>query len=311
MLDLTTTDGEYTSTDKLVTGPSESLTTIADSLPNFDSDGKKLAGALFCMNNIPVTVDHTDATGDLNDQTLTQLKFGKALTPNKMFLLSQAHLVEGGEGVGARAPSSARVGEDYYVEATHIRWRFTTPDFTVASGKQPHHEYRFIVFRQRKPTLQRDHNPTGDAAQWLNFNYDLFSGYQGRRVGWSGHRRHQEFDGDEVYDNSPVDFRINNVNQAQKLTTDDIMTMPLNDADYVIMRDERFFLGAEHGKSHYETTTRFDWSDPGSTSEANLIDGMDDGKNYDWWFLILGTTNDSVTPNLNMVVRGTTAVTSA
>lgn len=308
LLDATVTAGEYTSANVFVRTPSESLSTITGDF-NFDENGKKLSGALFCMNNIPVTVDHTDASGDINDQTLTQFKFGKALVPNKMLLLSQFTRTEGNE---THVPSTAlRIGEDFYVESTHIRWRFTMPDFTVASGKQPHHEYRFIVFRQRKPTLQRDHNPTGDAAQWLNFNYDLFSGYQGRRVGWSGHRHHQEFDGDEVYANSPVDFRINDVAQAQKLTTDDIMTMPLNDADYVVMRDERFFLGAEHGKSHYETTTRFDWSDPGSTTSRNMIDGMDDGKNYDWWFLILGTSNDAVSPNLNISVRGTTAVTSA
>lgn len=167
VLDLTTADGEYTSADKLVIAPSESLTTIADSLDNFDSNGKKLAGALYCMNNIPVTVDHNDSSGDINDHVLTQFKFTKALTPNKMFLLSQHTRTE------TEAPATERtlerLGEDFYLEATHIRWRFTMPDFTVASGKQPHHEYRFIVFRQRKPTLQRDHNPTGDSAQWLNF----------------------------------------------------------------------------------------------------------------------------------------------
>lgn len=308
LVDATTTTGEYTSTDTFVRTPSEALSTITGDF-NFDENGKKLSGALFCMNNIPVTVDHTDATGDINDQALTQFKFGKALVPNKMFLLSQKQTPESSEG--PTMSSAIRIGTDFYLEATHIRWRFTMPDFTVASGKQPHHEYRFIVFRQRKPTLQRDQNPTGDHAQWLNFNYDLFSGYQGRRVGWSGHRHHQEFDGDEVYDAAPVTFRINDLNQTRKLTTDDIMTMPLNDADYVIMRDERFFLGAEHGKSHYETTTRFDWSDPGSTTENNMIDGLDDGKNYDWWFLVLGTSNDAVSPNLNISVRGTTAVTSA
>lgn len=308
VIDATTSAGEYTSEAKLVRTPSESLSTITGDF-NFDENGKKLSGALFCLNNIPVTVDHTDAAGDINDQTLTQFKFGKALVPNKMLLLTQNSHDEGGEP--RHFTSAVRVGEDFYVESTHIRWRFTMPDFTVAAGKQPHHEYRFVVFRQRKPTLQRGHNPTGDHAQWLNFNYDLFAGYQGRRVGWSGHRHHQEFDGDEVYSAEPVDFRINNTAQSQKLTTDDIMTMPLNDADYVIMRDERFFLGAEHGKSHYETVTRFDWSDPGSESQPNMISGMDDGKNYDWWFLLLGTSNDSVSPNLNISVRGTTAVTSA
>lgn len=308
LVDTTTTDGEYTHAAKLVQQPSQAISPIADSLDNFDSAGKKLSGALFCLNNIPLAVDHTDAAGDINDQVLTQLKFAKALTPNKMLMLTQNSYSEGVEG---SPPTSMRIGEDFYLESTHLRWRFTMPDFSVASGKQPHHEYRFIVFRQRKPTLQRDMNPTGDHAQWLNFNYDLFAGHMGRRVGWSGFRRHQEFDGNEEYQSGSATYRLLDVSQNQKLTTDDVLTMPLNDADYVIMRDERFFLGAEHGKSHYETVTRFDWSDPGSTVNANMIDGLDDGKNYDWWFLILGTTNDSVSPNLNISVRGTTAVTSA
>lgn len=298
---------EYVDDEKLIATPPVSLETF-QSNPNL-SMNKALRGALFCLNNIPLTVDETDNLDSLNNQYFTQYKFAKALTPHKMLLLSQSKVSEGTEDL----PSSySRVGEDFYLESTHIKWRFTMPDFTVASGKQPHHEYRFIVFRQRKPTLQRDFAGSTNEGQWLNFNYDLFSGFAGRRVGWSGYRKHEELDYAEAYVNAALIVTgPNGTTTSMKLTTDDLMTLPLNDADYVIMRDERFFLGAEHGKSHYETVTRFEWTDPGSTPHYNLVKGLDDSKNYDWWFLLMGTTNDDVSPDLNISVRGTTALTSA
>lgn len=299
---------EYADNDKYISIPQTGLAPIVTQ-SNF-TNTKALAGALFCLNNIPLTVDHNDDITDINNQVFTQYKFQKALIPHKMMLLSHASTSEGDETLAHG--STVRVGEDFYLESTHIKWRFTMPDFSVAAGKQPHHEYRFIVFRQRKPTMQRAFGGDTTGGQWLNFNYDLFSGYEGRRVGWSGHRQHEIFDESEGYVAAPVYTTVGGQAAAAfRLTTDDIMTMPLNDADYVIMRDERFFLGSEHGKSHYETTTHFDWSDPGSCTSYNMVEGLDASKNYDWWFLILGTTNDDTSPVLNISVRGTTAVTSA
>lgn len=301
--------GDYNHINKFIQSPQYELQSIA-SAANFYAN-KKLSGALYCLNNIPVTIDHTSgSTTAMNDLDFKQCYFEKILPPNKMLLLSSATTSEGDEPTSAAANS--RIGEDFYLESTHIRWRFTMPDFTVVSGKQPHHEYRFIVFRQRKPTVQRGFAKDTTHGQWLNWNYDLFSGYMGRRVGFEGYRKHEEFDDGESYAQGPRSaYTANGVTCSHKLNTDDVMTMPLNDADYVIMRDERFFLGAEHGKSHYETVTRFDWSDQGSTSQYNMVEGLDDSKNYDWWFLILGTTNDDQEPRLDIQIRATTAVTSA
>lgn len=316
--------GEYADANKFVGQPSQTLTQInannqklenfqPDSEPGQDhpDDSKQLAAAVFCLNNIPMTVDHNDTSGDMNQHVLQQAKFDKlGCTINKMMLLYHGYTDEASDTVSV--PTEYRVGADYYVESTHIKWRFTMPDFTVSSGKQPHHEYRFIVFRQRKPTYQREGNNSDKSArQALNWNYDLFNGYNGRPVGWSGYRQRDKFDGKEDYIEGPFQYRVGNVPVAQQLNTDDIMNLPVNDADYVVMRDERFFLGAEHGKSHYETVTRFDWSDPGSVASYQLDQGMDDAKNYDWWFIILGTTNDDTAPKLNIHVRGTTAITSA
>lgn len=300
---------DYEDVNKLAQVPQTGLSVIPEVTGAFDQGGKVLAGSVFCLNYIPLTVDHTDSTVDLNSHKFRQVKFDKALVPNAMQLLTQPTVPESSESL--HSITRYRIGEDFFLESTHIRWRFTMPDFSVASGKQPHHEYRFIVFRQRKPTLQRGENPNGDNAQWLNWNYDLFAGYHGRRVGFCGFRKHEAMDGDEAYLQGGLTHRTNYQDIIIPYTTDDFMTLPINDADYVVMRDERFFLGAEHGKSHFETVTRFEWNDQGSGSDPNLVPNLDDGKNYDWWFLILGTTNDDTTPNLNISVRGTTAITSA
>lgn len=320
------TDGEYTTVTKFVGQPSLGLTQINHNnlkLENFNADSevgqdntdsnKQLGAAVFCLNNIPLTVDHNDTSTNFKDHVLQQSKFDKlGCTINKMMLLYQGYVHEGSEENTTAVSTGWRVGSDYYVESTHLKWRFTMPDFTVSSGKQPHHEYRFIAFRQRKPTYQREGNNSDTSArQALNWNYDLFNGYNGRPVGWSGYRQREQFDGSGLYIEGPLEYRVGNVAVSQQLNTDDLMTLPVNDADYVVMRDERFFLGAEHGKSHYETVTRFDWSDPGSINSNQMDQGMDDGKNYDWWFIILGTTNDGTAPKLNIHVRGTTAITSA
>lgn len=281
-----------------------------------DVSDKSIGAVVLTLDNVPLTIDHTDNSTDINGMSFERKKFEKALGPvHPMGLLTQVAYPEANEN--KLASTRNRVGEDFYLESTHIKWRFTMPDFTVPSGKQPHHEYRWIVFRQRKPTLGPGTDPSAQSVQWLNWNYDLFNGYNGRPIGPSGFRRREQFDGEEDYIATPVtqDFTVDpgeGICSIQpKLTADDLMTLPVNEADYVVMRDERFFLGAEHGKSHYETVTRFDWSDPGSTDDSRMIQGLDESKNYRWFFLLIGTTNDSVQPSLNISVRGTTAITSA
>merc|ERR1711971_357932 len=50
----------------------------------------------------------------------------------------------------------------------------------------------------------------------------------------------------------------------------DLMTMPLNKNDYVVMRDVRFFLGQAQGKSHFEDVFDFDFNDPINTADTDL-----------------------------------------
>lgn len=89
------------------------------------------------------------------------------------------------------------------------------------------------------------------------------------------------------------------------------MTLPLNDTDYVIHTDERFFMGREHGKSHYEKIVSFDWSERGSTNADDMQDGLREGFNPNWVMMLLATTNDNVAPNVNYHITQVTSVESA
>ena len=109
--------------------------------------------------------------------------------------------VEEGNETTASVYSDVRIGEDFYLNATHVKMRFTMPDFGSISGTvQPHHEYRLIIFRNRLPTVTEDTDHQAmDGQSFINFHYDLFNGYVGRRCGLQGYRQHEEFDNAEHY----------------------------------------------------------------------------------------------------------------
>lgn len=175
-----------------------------------------------------------------------------------------------------------------------------------------------------------------DGVSLANHGYDLFMGQAGRPRGFIGWRQHPVFDeyNNITGDNLPVDDDYNrNHAYAGKywngtawtdgltpqlappgedlMTADDYLTFRLNKNDYVIHTDERFFLGQQFGKSHYEKTIHFDWKDFIDTHNANLCSSPTlDKKNYEWQFLLLGTSNGSDNAELNVSIRATTAVTS-
>ena len=91
----------------------------------------------------------------------------------------------------------------------------------------------------------------------------------------------------------------------------DLMTMPLNKNDYVVMRDVRFFLGQSQGKSHYEDVFDFDFNDMINTGDTDLLTSDTlANKNYRWQCCILGTSNGKDPVHLNYEIRGTTACQS-
>lgn len=228
--------------------------------------------------------------------------------------------------------TNKRVGPEFFLDSTHLRMRFTMPDFTVTSGKQPHYEYRLIIFRNRKPVASRtpaegatpvtaeDQGSFVHGVSLLNFHYDLFNGYVGRPVGLQGFRKRQALDNSELCSGnvrSGTSFTTTGgttrrpTGEQNLLTADDYMTLPVNDADYIVKCDERFFLGPEHGKSHYEKNIRFDWNQRGETDSDNMQNGLPEGFNGCWYVMLLGTSNDQQDPNLNILYRGTTYVESA
>lgn len=221
-------------------------------------------------------------------------------------------------------PTTIRVGSEFFLDKTTYKFRFTMPDFgTTSNSNQPHFEYRLIMFRNRKPVKSyyaQDNNAVG--CSFLNFQYDLFNGPVGRPVGFRGWRGRMDFDGHENYRGMTssvnktwslpsTETDIAEPGAPEKFTTDEWMTMPLNSADYIILKDERFFLGTEHGKSHYEMMMPFNWREQGETLEEDLTTGLREGFNPNIYFLLMGTSNDAITPNLNMMISATTTIESA
>lgn len=231
--------------------------------------------------------------------------------------------------VGGYNPTTERIGSEFFLDKTHLRMRFTMPDFDVMTGKQPHYEYRLIVFRTRKPQITTGDAPTAltGGSSFINHAYDLFNGYVGRPVGIAGWRGRLDFDGHQHYSGMQPNFGgagglgfSGGVAEGKTAkfppgetdrTADDLMTLPLNDADYIVKCDERFFLGPEHGKSHYEKVISWDWNQQGETLEPDLAKGLDPTFNPLWKVMLIGTSNDNLTPNLNILYRGTTTIESA
>ena len=210
----------------------------------------------------------------------------------------------------------------------------------------PHYEFRLIMFRNRLPTYRGDASVNSldalrNGVSLLHPGYDLFMGQTGRPRGPLGYRTSVKLDKDMDPTGSPAPYysgrRWNGTlfengvipksagdaghgNTAgaelfpageDLFTHRDLMTMPLNKNDYVVMRDVRFFLGQAQGKSHYEDVFDFDFNDPINTADTDLLssDTLSD-KNYRWQCLIIGTSNGKDPVHLNYEIRGTTCCQS-
>ena len=210
----------------------------------------------------------------------------------------------------------------------------------------PHYEFRLIMFRNRLPTYRHDTGSNSldairNGVSLLNPGYDLFMGQTGRPRGPLGYRTSVKFDKDMDPNGAPAPyysgkrwdgsaFVDGSIPQSAAdlghgystgaelfpdgealLTHRDLMTMPLNKNDYVVMRDVRFFLGQAQGKSHYEDVFDFDFNDMINTADTDLLssDTLAD-KNYRWQCVIIGTSNGKDPVHLNYEIRGTTCCQS-
>ena len=156
----------------------------------------------------------------------------------------------------------------------------------------------------------------------------MFVGQSGRKRGLVGYTGHHSLDSDNPYNllNAPGEFYSGeywngaawveggddaNGRGARSFplgeagfTPDDLLTCRLNRDDYVIMKDVRFFLGKEHGKSHFEDTLHWDWNDPIDTPEENVLSSPTlNSKNFRWHMTLIGTTNGKNPVVLNQHVR--------
>jgi hypothetical protein len=210
---------------------------------------------------------------------------------------------------------------------------------------QDHYEFRWIVWRNKRPTFPwtaTEGTGSGtnleairDGASFRNPNYDLFVGQTGRKRGLIGYTGHPKLDSDNPYNllNPAAEYysgnywngttwveggdnedgrgvRLHPVGESG-FTVDDLMTCRLNRDDYVIMKDVRFFLGKEHGKSHFEDTLHWDWNDPIDTNQENVLTSSTlNDKNFRWHMTLIGTSNGKSPVVLNQHVRWTTKMES-
>jgi len=215
----------------------------------------------------------------------------------------------------------------------------------------PHYEFRLIMFRNRINTYRATGSSNNldairNGVSLLNPGYDLFMGQTGRPRGPLGYRTSPKLDKNLDPNGAPAPyysgrrwgtdsggvtgFMNGSIPQASadaghhytsgeklfpsgeaNLTHRDLMTMPLNKNDYVVMRDVRFFLGQSQGKSHFEDVFDFDFNDPINTADTDLMSSDTlSNKNYRWHCVIIGTSNGKDPVHLNYEIRGTTACQS-
>lgn len=254
-----------------------------------------------------------------------------------------------------------RATQDGFLNSTDVKFRFTLPrtlDGGTHSGShdhpmgQDHYEFRWIVWRQKKPTLGSSADSTTnndanleairDGVSLRNPAYDFFMGQTGRKRGLLGYTLNADLDKEKILDapNGEVycGYRregsnlVNTGNmldgtfptadgtfspkagipaKEQGFSVDDLMTARINKDDYVVMKDVRFFIGKEHGKSHFEDTLHWDWNDPIDTPSTNVLSSPTlNSKNYRWHMTLIGTSGGSGECALNATVRWTTKMES-
>jgi len=215
----------------------------------------------------------------------------------------------------------------------------------------PHYEFRLIMFRNRINTYRataasNNLEALRNGVSLLNPGYDLFMGQTGRPRGPLGYRTSPKLDKNLDPNGAPAPYYSgvrwgtdssavtgfmdgvipqtsaddgHHYTSGEKRFPDgeanfthrDLMTMPLNKNDYVVMRDVRFFLGQSQGKSHFEDVFDFDFNDPINTADADLLSSDTlTNKNYRWQCLLIGTSNGQDPVHLNYEIRGTVACQS-
>lgn len=340
--------------------------TTSEAPPNLHGNSNPITIRQWYLNAIPYGLDSRPAntSGDIREIQPTAVHYGMGPVAELACLTIPKDISAGGTDIAVGGTDHVhevtplttteyRIGNQGFLESTHLTFRFVMPGHvdvnapagTVHSMDTPHYEWRFIIYRNKRPSYRPPADYTArnpienirEGVSLANPAYDLFMGQTGRPRSFLGWRTSPKFDTHEQVDdeNQPnsMTYQKNGVyagmywngsawiqGSVADITppgedlwrVDDYLTARLNRNDYVIHTDERFFLGQQFGKSHYEKTVHFDWKDFIDTPYEDLTTSPTlDGKNYEWTFLLIGTSNTSNNnAELDVHVRSTTSMTS-
>lgn len=221
--------------------------------------------AIWCLGGRPVSVpagDRTKTTDLTQDATITPLDvYTVAINENHV-----------------AADPEQRVSPECFLESVSCKMRHIM-DLDGTIDAQTHKEFRLIVFRHR----EKQHDVAQFATNYSNPLYDMFFGAKASKYGPKGYRNRMDHEGNLNY-TAWEEYKAN-------YDTDAMMTDKVNTADYVVMKDCRYYLGREYGGKHiYEDQFSWDHEDPIATDLPDLST-TDSEKNYHWYIMLLGNNN--------------------
>lgn len=176
------------------------------------------------------------------------------------------------------ASQSQRVTPECFLESVSMKMRHIT-DLDNTIDAHSHKEFRLVIFRHK----EKQHESKQLAENFSNPLYDMFWGAKNLKYGPKGYRRTMERSGDIDY--AAFDSYDGNFDR------DAMLTDPINQHDYVVMKDCRYYLGREYGGKHiYEDMFRWDHEDPIATEQSDLS-YVDSNKNYCWYIMLFCVNN--------------------
>lgn len=176
------------------------------------------------------------------------------------------------------AGPAQRVTPECFLESVSMKMRQIT-DLDNTIDAHSHKEFRLVVFRHK----EKQHADKQLAENFSNPLYDMFWGAENYKYGPKGWRSTPDNQGNINYNAfSSYDG---------KYDRDAMLTDPINQGDYVVMKDCRYYLGREYGGKHiYEDMFRWDHEDPIATNASDLT-YSDSNKNYCWYIMLLCVNN--------------------
>lgn len=187
------------------------------------------------------------------------------------------------------ASSDQRISAECYLESVNVKMRLIQNLDSNIDAKS-HQEYRMVVFRHK----ERQSHLKQYAQNFSDPQYDMFVNRSGYKFGPRGYRLDADTQGSlGLQQYSPT------TGYSPTFCGQTMLTCPFNKADYVVMKDCRFYLGKEYGGKHiFETKVHFEHQDPIAT-DSDDISTTDNDKNYVWyiWIGCMTNANNGIHPD--------------